>query len=357
MFTLRSKYYSKFYLKFAQNSGNFKKFQEILEVLREFLFQMASATNNQAEFMFKFQATIYTRNFTGSKAEKKSTVELKGDSIQDVIDGIWLESYSLISRKVVFIEDFPTWHEKEKPTKDELADFVSLKVGGTQRKNYTIGQLNDKLVKTFSHLEIGIYVLVYGDGVSSKAKYLLLEEKLLKPADADRAGSESTLSTVALIEKLKEINKSRYTALYASWLQWATYIHRQEKSQQNSFLYGSPPQHLEPLFDEGPSTSTAHLAKGRHQMNVAKNINSAHSSDLEEITKLYQSALNKFDELSAILKEMSDRLNEMRGTNGSRESLLSDMEVLLTPIETQDSVELSMEVTDCQDVDHMNDDN
>lgn len=308
---------------------------------------MASAS----VFQISFSSTIYTRKFVGGKAEKVAEVQFKGDTLEDVLDGVWLETKDYMQRKVIFVGETPSWDEKESPTKEELKDFVTMKVPKNKQK-ITIPELTIKLLQSFSDKEVAIHVHIYGDGVGSKAKFELLENQLLKPLSADRAGSESTMSAVEMIETLKRIHSHRYNALYASWLKWATFIHRQDKSKHDSLIYGSPPQHLVDLFDHAPRNSTTQLRSAQNQMGVAKNINNAHSSDLEEVQKLYDVALEQFNQLSVTLKDLGQRLNEMKGSNDSRESLLSEMEQVLSPYETIYSSEVEMEVADCIDVDH-----
>lgn len=297
------------------------------------------------EFVFSFNG-IFCRRLYRSQQRPKETGRalVNGNSVEEILESLWIQSKHLMDRQVIFENDVPSWAEKVEPTIEDIGEFVNLQ-DEVKRKIYSTSALTPRLLRNWRNKYLKVFVYAFSTSVETAGQYQQISKKLLAPQNPDRAGAHSTRDDSALADELR-LNHSHLEGHHSSWLLWANTINCSPAHKQQALKQAeSPPIELSKYFRWAAVSEAARLQSIHRGMVVAKTSNTAWCRELDDLKNKVSLGISIFQDVHQKLEAMTIR--------GSTESeLFSAMESATRPEETSLSHSLAEKVMDCSDVDH-----
>lgn len=174
------------------------------------------ACENQSKFCFI--GHFLNREFVGQKALNEDNEKtIGGESLEEIIDALWLLSLQFIKREVMMDGENFIWAENEKPIQAEIDKFVMLQDQGS-KKTTTMTQVTVDWLRKIRGKHVNVFVYTYGKRVFNKTLHTKFSAQLLAPAQRDRANADNTVSLMELVGQLKEIHNVHYSAHHSSWV-------------------------------------------------------------------------------------------------------------------------------------------
>ncbi|KXJ83436.1 hypothetical protein RP20_CCG006557 [Aedes albopictus] len=299
---------------------------------------------------YHFTGLVFVRCFkTQHLSDAVGTVDIFGESVDDVVKCLWQSVQHHVSREVIVEqndeEKLVKWSPKESPDVSDLDKFVFLKHGKT-KKIYTMEDIqeNTKLLTGWREKEIQIHVFKYAMSITSLSLWEVVNKQLLHPGKKDRAGAPSTEELFDCVNKLKDIH-AHYTALRASWEKWANYILAQPGDQREKLMYEAPPDDYLHLFRAPPVSEGSQLQLTRQGLKIAYNMN-------DRLFEVMNNLCKKVDSMAKLTTKLQIEIHEVKAEISNSRSLLDVMATSLPPEETEFSRKLISRVTDLEDFDH-----
>lgn len=302
------------------------------------------------DVQYPFTGAVFVRSFkTQHLPEIADTVNIFGNSVEEVLNCIWKNVERHVSREIIVEildeQKLVKWSPKQSPDRTDLNKFVLLKHAKT-KKLYTVEDIqeNTKLLTGWREKEIQVHVFKYSVSITSLSVWEVANKQLLNAGKKDRAGAPSTEELFECVTQMKEIH-SHYTALWSSWEKWANYILAQPADQRDKLLYEAPPDDYLHLFRAPPVSEGSHLQVTRQGLKVAYNMNDHLFATVNDLCE-------KVDSLAKLASTIQIQIHEMKAEISSSRSLLDAMATSLPPEETEFSRKLVSRVADLEDIDH-----
>lgn len=294
-------------------------------------------------------ASFYKRRFVGETSGSLVTSQiLSGDSVGQILEGMWQIVKPIICREVIFVEEngiqTPSWVDSE-PTFEDMGKFVYMQ-NHKNRRRVNIDQIKSKLLISWRGKDIRAHVHIYSTAVSCKQLWELVDKHLVKFQHSDRAGAPSNQSLSQLADELRELHGQHFMGHGSAWKLWANYIHTapaHEREQRKSEL---PPPSIIKFFRSVPISEAVQLESTRHGLSVARTINEAFSAELAELEE-------ETDQLISMGQRLKHRISALRARSSINSSLVSAMQESTRPEDNETSRLLVENVSDMLDVDHM----
>lgn len=257
-------------------------------------------TENNSNGLFSFTASLTKKDFVGQKSARVlNHIKLDSDDVGGILNQIWEASSPLISRRVRMNDSKAEWDQKVVPEKCDMDYFIVIR-HIKYTKNYVPSALTSSIISKFKEMnDVDILVHRFGNEVSSRALFKAMETQLIKTRELDRANAESTMSTVELVQKLKDAHQTRFRSHFANWTMWAVHIQRQDPILRESLINGDPPRTIDHLFEPIPCTSASRLNAINNQIRFSSNMNNSHKEKIAEMRKFY-------NEICVMLKSLND---------------------------------------------------
>lgn len=294
-------------------------------------------------------ASFFKRRFVGETSGSLVASEIiSGDSVKEVLEGMWTIVKTIICREVIFIDEdgsqTPRWSDDE-PTVDDMQKFVYLQ-NQRNRRRVNIDQISSKLLISWRGKDIRVHVHIYSTAVSCKQLWELVDKQLVKFQHTDRAGAPNNQSLSQLADELRELHGSHFTGHASSWKLWANYIHTVPAHEREMRKSELPPHSIIKFFRSVPISEAVKLESTRQGLSVARTINDAFSTELAELEE-------EADQLIALGQRVKHRIAALRARSLINCSLVSAMQESTRPEENEISRSVAERVTDMLDVDHM----
>lgn len=297
------------------------------------------------EFVFTFTGIFCRRLYRSQQRPKEaSRAFVNGNSLDEILESMWVQGKYLMDRQVTFENDIPSWAEKTEPTIEDIKEFVTLQ-DEVKKKVYTVSALTPRLLTTWRGKCVKIFVYAFSSSVETAGQYQQIAKRLLAPQNPDRAGAHSTRDDAALADELRQ-SHCHLEGHQSSWLLWANTINSSPAHKQEDLKKAeSPPIELSKYFRWAAVSEAARLQSLYRGMVVAQTSNVAWCRELDDLKADVALGISIFERVMRKLEGMTIR--------GSTESeLFSAMESATRPEETSLSHSLAEKVMDCTDVDH-----
>lgn len=301
---------------------------------------------DEEENLFLFKGIFFERLYRNQlRPREMFQHNVSGNSTQDILQSLWQLVKKHVRREVIFQNEVPSWSDKHEPEFEDIERFVTLQ-DKQRKKGFSITDLKHRLLTKWRGKNINVYFYVYSTNVGTNPQYQSVLRKLVAPQTPDRSGAHSTRDDAALANELREKHQD-LEGHFSSWLLWANLInsspaHERERLKQAT----APPLDLTKFFRWAPVSEAARLQSVHRGMVVANTINEGWMRGIAEVKqdialaiKILQGAAQKVEIL------------ESKGVFGSE--ICSVMETTMRPEETELSKNLSADVTDCADIDHI----
>ncbi|XP_065085446.1 uncharacterized protein LOC135707530 [Ochlerotatus camptorhynchus] len=308
-------------------------------------------SNGEAEeksgekYVFSFTG-IFCRRLYRSQQRPKETNRafVNGNSVNEILESIWVQAKNLMDRQVTFENDVPSWVEKTEPTIEDMHEFVTLQVD-VKRKLYAVSVLTPRLLTNWRDKCVKIFVYAYSSRVETAGQYQQVTKKLLAPQNPDRAGAHSTRDDAALVDELRR-SHCHLEGHQSSWLLWANTINSSPAHKQEDLKKAeSPPFELSKYFRWAAVSEAARLQSLHRGMVVARTSNSAWCRELDDVKTEVSLGIS-------ILQGVMQKLEAMNFWGHTESELFSAMESATQPEESSLSHPLAEKVIDCTDIDH-----
>ncbi|KXJ73763.1 hypothetical protein RP20_CCG014797 [Aedes albopictus] len=298
---------------------------------------------------FILNGQFYRRKFVGETSGALiATRKILGNTVNDILTGIWEASKSVLCREVVFIENngvqVPTWADEE-PVFEDMNKFIVLQ-DQSQKKRVNIDKVKSKLLASWRSKEIRVHVHVYSTSVSCKSLWEAVEKQLVRHQNSDRSGAPSNQAVTLLAEELRRKHINQFQGQSSAWRLWANYIHAGPAHERERRTFEMPPQHLLKFFRSVPISKAVTLESVRSGLSVANTINQGFSSELEALEE-------DADQLLCLAQRLKNRIANMRARTALNSSLVGAMSSAVRPEENEFSRVIAENVSDMLDVDHM----
>lgn len=303
----------------------------------------ASAAN------FTLNGQFYRRRFVGeTSGGLVATRQISGNTVNEILTGIWETSKTVLCREVIFIENngvqVPTWADEE-PVFEDMTKFIVLQ-DQSQKKRVNIEKVNSKLLASWRSKQIRIHVHVYSTSISCKSLWEVVEKQLVRHQNADRSGAPNTQALTSLAEELRRKHDHHFQAQSSAWRLWANYIHAGPAHERDHRMSQMPPQHLLKFFRSVPISEAVKLESVRSGLTVANTINQGFVSALEALEE-------DAEQLLFMAQRLKNRVVDLRTRTSVNSSLVDAMSSAVRPEENEFSRIISGNVSDMLDVDHM----
>ncbi|XP_062554275.1 uncharacterized protein LOC134219547 [Armigeres subalbatus] len=198
--------------------------------------------------------TFFKRKFVGETSGTKFASEIiYGDTVADILHGVWQIVRPVIKQEVIFEEDngiqVPCWMNTE-PTFGDLGKFVYLQ-NHVNRRRVNVDKVDSKLLISWRSKEIRVHVHMYSTAVSCKQLWELVDKKLIRFQSSDRAGAPTNQSLTALAKQLQDIHGAHFSGHASSWKIWANYIHSVPAHERERRMNELPPYSIINFFSIG----------------------------------------------------------------------------------------------------------
>uniref|UniRef100_A0A8D8KQC1 (northern house mosquito) hypothetical protein n=1 Tax=Culex pipiens TaxID=7175 RepID=A0A8D8KQC1_CULPI len=299
----------------------------------------------RCEKLFSFNAVFCQKLFRNQlRPKENSSTRVVGDSIEDVIECLWDTGKDLIKRQVVFQDNVPKWAVDEKPKFDNVGKFFLLQ-DMNARKTYGIENLTARLLQRWRDQSIKIFVFAYSLDVENKNQFNDVLKHLITPSKPDRAGANSMRDESALANELQE-GHPHLEGHFSSWLLWASVIHAAPAHEQEGMKKApNPPATISKYFRWVGVSEAARLEGVHRGMVVANTINSRNLRQIRELKMEFSTAM-------VVLQGAFKRLEVMEAEAEASSGIVSAMETVMQPEESELSQQLAAEVTNCFDDQH-----
>lgn len=296
-------------------------------------------------FLFFFKGTFVRRLFRGQMRPRAiGTMNVGGNTIQEVITFIWKLAKKHVLRQIVFDGDAPTWAEKQLPDEADVEQFILLH-DQAKKKTYNISAITPRVLASWKDKPIKIFVHAYSTNVETHAQHQMVLKQLLAPNNADRSGANSTRDGAALAKELKESHLD-LEGHHSSWLLWANFIHSSPAHKQEQLKVDpTPPLELAKYFRWTNVSESARLQSVHRGVTVAHTINDGWVKDVVEIFQGLSSAVS-------ILTNVSQKLETLISKGTAAGEFIAAVQSAVRPEESELSKVLAENVTDCPDIDH-----
>lgn len=301
------------------------------------------------EKLFCFTAHFQQKEFVGQKAiNQENEEQISGDSCEEVLEGVWQKVKLMIKREILIDGDQITWAENESPQQDEMGKFVVFQ-DKVAKKTFLISQINSDALRKIRNKHVNVMVHIYGRSVSSKSVHQKVSASILQPADRDRAGANSTVSVIELVQQLKAVH-GYFSAHLSSWAMWANAIQAGPIHKRESLVNELPPPHLVHLFRTIPTSETEVMRSVQNGLQIANNLNDAYAENLsalrDEFRKIKESTIRSFEVFEVRLEAAEEML---RANN----RIVSTIDSALEVEENAVSLEEEQQISDLVDYDHI----
>lgn len=166
---------------------------------------------------FSIVCFFQQKEFVGQKSlSGDEEVVVSGESVAEILDGIWCKAVVLIKREVIIKGDDIEWNENPVTTRDDFGNFIILQ-DRVARKAYLVEQVNTTLLARLRNKHINVMIHVYGRQICNKSVHGKFTLKLLQPEQRDRANANNTQSLMAMVERLKQTHKGVFAANVSVW--------------------------------------------------------------------------------------------------------------------------------------------
>lgn len=294
-----------------------------------------------------FCGSFFKRRFVGETSGSLIASQiLYGDTVQEILQGVWTIVKPFICREVLFIEDngnqVPIWADGE-PSYEDLQKFVYMQ--NKNRRRINIEQIDSKLLISWREKEIRVHVHIYSTAVSCKQLWDLVNKQLVRFQDTDRAGAPNNQSLSMLANELRELHGGQFTGHASSWKLWANYIHTAPAHERERRMNELPPHSIIKFFRSVPISEAVQLECTRNGLSVASTINESFSTELAVIEE-------EADQMIALGQRLKHRISALRARSSINASLVSAMQESIRPEENEISRSLADNVSDMHDIDH-----
>ncbi|XP_053691204.1 uncharacterized protein LOC128739731 [Sabethes cyaneus] len=323
--------------------------------LEELEDEIANSENLNRDDLFFVTLLVYKRQFKGqSSGTYVARWELSAGSNTEFLHKVWNLSKGHLAREILFVPNVdgtssPSWSSNEVPIESEFHKFVLFQSG---RRNYTLDKLsneNNNLLQSWRDKEISLYLHIYSLSISSRAVWNSVKDVLIDPAEKDRSGAALTQAVFELSDNLRSTHGNHLEGHGMAWSFWANSI-LNAPAHLRETMKNYPPQHLSHLFraKEGPRISAI-----KRELNVAHSVNNSFHEEITSLRQAFDVLDTSFEHLRGTMNIVKHRLEALEIRDKLSENLINAMESSTNVQEDQQGKTLSMEITDTEDVDHI----
>lgn len=209
------------------------------------------------------------------------------------------------------------------------------------------------MLTNWKSIDVAVYIHVFSLNMSSKPLFIKAQKTLIDPQSRDRSGAASQSLLMALMDRLKDIHKFRYSGAEVHWQLWANAILAAKPEQQERLVFEPPPGQILSLFRLAPDHPDDVLRGVQQNVCIGKNVNNNIKAGIAGLRDSVDQLKNGFKELQLSVQDLDRRLELLESTVDANENILTGVEKAMHVEENEVSTAAYNQVEYLEDPDHI----
>lgn len=317
--------------------------------------------------LFSLKCFFYKKTFVSQRNGTPVYREPKvigAENVNEMLDNIWkvLIESGCLEREVIVEGESVGWSADVPDVSHNQIDKFAQIFDTKGKRNYNPSNISSDLLANLRNKDVHVVAFVYLRNVSTNGAFNLVKKNLLDPAVRDRSAAIANQLIDDTIDKLKQAHSHHLTTPQPiGWRIWATFIASKHSHCHEELILQPPPEHVVLLFRNVPPTSEAEkLSNAQQGIRIARNVNGIQRTSLRGIQERMAKIQSTIDLCQSTIQkgqqEFSDlatQLDYLIQQAEREDSLLQDINSAVRTEESTFSMVSAAQVTDCEDVDHM----
>ncbi|KAJ3246969.1 hypothetical protein HDU77_008743 [Chytriomyces hyalinus] len=203
------------------------------------------------------------QEFIGQQVTQRPPVKINSASIDEFREAIVSMAKPHVFRKIVapFLDNDPFKYAPKLPpdvSPTDMEPFLLFKSTKNSKKSLRLLEINTTLLAKWSTETVTLCVQKFGNGMDKLDLFRKAKRALFPPDKTDQSGAVQTTVVLNVIERLKAIHSTRYTASNVSYPLWANWITSQPGHMQDKLMEDCPSKVLVQHFDHAVTDPAVH---------------------------------------------------------------------------------------------------
>lgn len=316
--------------------------------------------------LFSLKCFFYKKTFVSQRNGTpvfNEPKEIGAGNVNEILDNIWkvLIESGCLEREVIVEGETVGWSaDVPDISHNQIDKFVQI-FDTKGKRNYIPTNISSDLLANLRNKDVHVVAFVYSRNVSTNTTFNLVKKNLLDPAVRDRSAAIANQLIDETIDKLKQAHSHHLTTPQPiGWRIWATFIASKPSHSHEQLILDSPPDHVVVLFRNVPTNESEKLTNAQQGIRIARNVNGIQRTSLRGIQERMAQIQSTMDLCQSTMQQcqqefsnLATHLNYLIQQSEREDSLLQDITDAVRTEESTFSMESAAQVTDCEDVDHM----